>query len=100
MSKPDNKRAYTATFLLDTRNYTDSVDTLIAKLRDTIIAVSGDITKVENHGLKEFARPPNRAYPNGIYVTFSFTGPISAPAALREKVRLDQHVNRVVVQSA
>jgi small subunit ribosomal protein S6 len=100
MSKPADKRTYTATFLLDTRNYTEPVDNLVAKLRDAIIAVQGDISKVENHGLREFARPPTRAYPNGIYVTFSFTAPLTAPAALREKVRLDQHVNRVIVQSA
>jgi small subunit ribosomal protein S6 len=99
MSKNAN-RTYTATFLLDTRGYTEPVDTLVARLRDAIIAVQGEVTKVENHGQRDFARPPTRSYPNGIYVTFTFTGPVSAPAALREKMRLDRNVNRVVVQSA
>ena len=67
-------RTYTATFLLDTRGYTEPVDTLVARLRDAIIAVSGEVTKVENHGQRDFARPPMRSYPNGIYVTFTFTG--------------------------
>jgi small subunit ribosomal protein S6 len=98
MSKPAN-RTYSATFLLDTRGYTEPVDTLVAKMRDAIIAIQGEVTKVENHGQREFQRPPSRAYPNGIFVTFNFTGPISAPAALREKVRLDPHVNRLLVQS-
>jgi small subunit ribosomal protein S6 len=99
MSKSAN-RTYTATFLLDTRNYTDSVDTLVAKLRDSIIAVHGEVTKVENHGQRDFQRPPSRNYPNGIFVTFTFTAPLTAPAALREKMRLDPNVNRIMVQSA
>jgi small subunit ribosomal protein S6 len=98
-NKPD-KRAYKATFLLDTRGLTDSVDTLVAKLRDVIGAVQGEVTEVENHGLRDFARPPSRAYPNGTYVTFTFTGPVTAAPALREKIRLDRTVNRLVVKLA
>jgi len=93
-------RTYAATFLLDTRGYTEPVDTLIAKLRDAIIAVNGEVTKVENHGQRDFQRPPSRAYPNGIFVTFNFTGPKTAAAALREKMRLAPNVNRLLVQSA
>jgi hypothetical protein len=33
-------------------------------------------------------------------VSFSFTAPKTAPATLREKVRLDRTVNRIIVQSA
>src|SRR5580692_7469198 len=99
MSKSAN-RTYSATFLLDTRGYTEPVDTLVAKLRDSIIAVQGEIEKVENHGQRDFARPPTRSYPAGIFVTFKFNGPVTAPAALREKVRLDPNINRIIVQSA
>jgi small subunit ribosomal protein S6 len=95
----NTNRTYTATILLDTRNFAEPVDNLIAKMRDAIISVSGEVTKLENHGLREFVRPPSRSYPNGIFVTFSFTAPVTAPAALREKVRLDPHVNRIIVQS-
>jgi small subunit ribosomal protein S6 len=100
MTITTDKRPYKATFLLDTRGYTSPVDTLVAKLRDTIIAVQGEITKVENHGQKDFLRPPDKGYAAGIFVTFDFTAPVSAPAALREKVRLDRTVNRIVVKSA
>ena len=93
-------RPYKAIFLLDTRGYTEPVDNLIAKIRDTIIAVQGEITKVENHGQRDFARIPDRGYPNGIYVSFQFTGPVTIAAALRDKLRLDPTVNRVIVQSA
>jgi small subunit ribosomal protein S6 len=99
MPKTTN-RTYTATFLLDTRGYTEPVDTLVAKMRDAIIAVHGEVEKVENHGVREFARPPSRSYPNGIFLTFKFTGPVTAPAALQEKIRLDGNVNRLIVQSA
>jgi small subunit ribosomal protein S6 len=98
-AKTDN-RAYKATFLLDTRGYTNPVDTLVAKLRDAIIAVQGEVTQVENHGQREFMRPPEKAYPNGIFVSFVFTAPKTAPTALREKLRLDRNVNRLIVQSA
>jgi small subunit ribosomal protein S6 len=95
-----NQRNYTATLLLDTRGYTEPVDTLVAKLRDTIIAIHGEVTQVENHGQRDFARPPSKSYTAGIFVTFKFSGPATAPAALREKLRLDPHVNRLILQSA
>jgi small subunit ribosomal protein S6 len=100
MTATSDKRTYTAIFLLDTRGYTEPVDTLVAKMRDAIIAVRGEVTQVENHGQRDFVRPPSRAYPNGIFVTFTFTGPVTAPAALREKLRLDRNVNRLIVQAA
>ncbi len=99
MSKPTTNRTYAATFLLDTRGYTEPVDTLIAKLRDAIISVSGEVTKVENHGQRDFQRPPSRGYPNGIFVTFNFTGPKTAATALRDKMRLAPNVNRIHVVS-
>jgi ribosomal protein S6 len=100
MTAKTDTRAYKATFLLDTRGYTSPVDTLVAKLRDLIISVQGEITQVENSGQRDFARPPDKSYPAGIFVSFSFTAPKTAPATLREKVRLDRTVNRIIVQSA
>ena len=79
---------------------TEPVDTLVAKLRDAIISVQGEVEKVENNGQRDFVRPPTRNYTNGIFLTFKFSGPPTAPAALREKLRLDQNVNRLILQSA
>jgi small subunit ribosomal protein S6 len=100
MTAKTDIRPYRAIFLLDTRGYTNPVDTLVAKLRDAIIAVQGEVTQVENHGQRDFARPPEKGYPNGIFVSFTFTAPKTAPAALREKLRLDRTVNRMIVRSA
>ncbi len=100
MSKKPTTRAYTATMILDTRGLTDTVDILIGKLREVITSVQAEVSGVENHGPRDFARAPSRAYPNGVFVTFKFSAPVTAPAALREKLRLDRTVNRLIVQSA
>lgn len=99
MTETQIKRSYKATFILDTRNYKEPVDTLIEKLKSTIGAVEGTVTNVENLGVQPFARVTDRKFPAGIYVSVDFDGPPSAPSALNEKFRLDKTVNRILVES-
>lgn len=99
MSKKNNNRNYRATFLLDTRNYQQPVETLVEKVTGTIESVKGSIKKVNNLGQKEFARVTKRKFPSGIYLELLFEGPSDAPAAIKEKLRLDRNVNRILVES-
>ena len=47
---------------------------------------------------KEFSRVVDRKFPSGLYVQFHFEGPVTAPTAFREKLRLDRTINRLLVQ--
>ncbi|MFI3290510.1 MAG: 30S ribosomal protein S6 [Opitutales bacterium] len=90
---------YSAVFILDTRSYEESVETLIEKLKSVITLVGGSVSEVENLGTKEFARVTDRKFPAGIYVRIAYEGPATTVAAINEKLRLDKTVNRVMIQS-
>jgi small subunit ribosomal protein S6 len=95
-----NNNSYRATLILDLRGVTDPVEAVLARLKETLQSVGATVTRDESLGLKEFVRVTDRKNPNGIYVQISFDGPTTAPAAFREKLRLDRTVKRLLVQSA
>jgi len=47
-----NSKKYNATFILDTRGYEESVDTLTEKLKGVIESVGGKVAAVKNLGQK------------------------------------------------
>lgn len=97
MSTTKTLRSYKATFILDMRNYQNPVETLIERLTNVIQAVGGSVDKVTNLGQKDFARVTDRKFPAGIYVEINFSGPSEAPALLKEKLKLDKAVDRILV---
>ncbi len=99
MSQTATQRPYRATFILDLRNYQEPVETLIEKIKETVTTVEGTVDSVENLGQKDFIRVTDRNRPNGIYVQVDFSGPGSAPAALKEKFRLDKTIDRILIQA-
>lgn len=99
MSTTKAQRNYKATFILDMRNYQNSVETLIERLRSVVEAVGGAIDKVINLGHRDFARVPDRKFPGGIFVEIDFSGPSEAPMFLKERLKLDKAVNRILVTS-
>lgn len=92
----DNKK-YKATFVLDTRGYDQSVDTLIEKLTGIVTAIGGKVEKVENLGVKEFVRTPDRKFVSGVYVCVEFEGPSNSASQIKEKLSRDKTVNRLIV---
>ena len=95
-----NSKKYNATFILDTRGYVESVDTLMEKLKSVIESVGGKVAEVKNLGQKEFARVTDRKFPSGIYVSVDFEGASELPSLINEKLRLDRTVNRKIILSA
>lgn len=94
-----NKRNYRATFILDTNGVEDSVDTIIENVKQEIATVEGEVGEIENLGQRDFARVTDRKRPSGVYVQVHFSAPGSAPAALLERLRLNQTVYRTYVES-
>lgn len=95
----ENKN-YRATFVLDMRGKTQSVEEVIEQLKKDLEAVSAEVTEVENVGSKDFVRTPDREFKSGIFVHIDFKSPGSAPNALHERLRLNKAVDRVLVTEA
>jgi len=93
------KRNYRATFILDTVGVEESVEQLIENVKQEIATVDGEVGEVENLGQLDFARVTNPKRPSGLYVQIHFSAPGSAPAALAERLRLNQTVYRTYVES-
>lgn len=90
---------YKATFILDTRNYTEPVEKLIERITTAISSVGGNVTKIENLGQKHFTRVTSRKFPIGIYVDVTMEGEPSLPLAVNEKLRLDRNIYRIFIVS-
>jgi small subunit ribosomal protein S6 len=94
------KRNYRATLILDNRGKEDSVDQIVDVVKKDIVAVEGEVGAVENLGRKDFIRVTDKKFPGAPYVQISFTAPASAPAKLKERLRLNQSVYRIFLQTA
>ena len=95
-----SKRNYRATFILDNRGNSDSIETIIEGVKKDIVAVQGDVTAVENIGKKDFVRVTDKKFTGAAYVHVNFSAPAEGPAQLKERLRLNSSVYRTFVQSA
>lgn len=93
-----NHRNYRATFILDTNGVEETVDQLIENLKQEIATCEGEAGGVENLGQRDFARVTNPKRPSGVYVQVNFTGPSTAPAALKDRLHLNQTVYRTYIE--
>jgi small subunit ribosomal protein S6 len=94
------KRNYKATFILDNRGKEDTVESIIEGVKKEITTLKGEVTGVENLGRREFVRKTDDKFPAGVYVQVNFSAPANAPAALHERLRLNESVYRALVQNA
>lgn len=93
-------RNYLATFILDNRGKEETVDQIVEVVKTEIAAVSGSVSAIENVGRKDFARITDTKFPAASYVQIKFSGPASAPAALKERLRLKHAIYRTLVENA
>lgn len=98
MSDTATQRRYKATFILDTRNYTEELDTLINRIKDNLSGIGFSVDKVENLGQKDFIRTTDRNFQAGIYIEYHLSGPAEASTHIQERFRLDKQVDRILVQ--
>lgn len=100
MNATATKRNYRASFILDNRGSEDSIEKLIDGVKAEIAAIQGEVTAVENLGKRDFVRVTDRKLTGATYVQVAFTGPANAPAALKDRLRLNHSVYRTFVQTA
>jgi ribosomal protein S6 len=89
---------YRANFILDTRDYMESLDDLIEKIRRAIADLGASVSQVMNNGQKNFERSVNRNFTAGIYLEVLFEGASLLPEAIRTKFQLDKTVNRILIE--
>jgi small subunit ribosomal protein S6 len=93
------KRNYRATFILDNRGKEDSIEQLIAGVKNEIAVVQGEVAAVENLGRRDFVRVTDKKMTAGTYVQIDFAAPAAGPAALKERLRLNTSVHTTFIQS-
>ena len=93
------RRSYRVSLILDLRGSAESPEVAIDRLKDILKSIDCKVSEVENLGQREFSRAVDRKFLSGLYVQISFEGPVTAPAAFAEKLRLDRTVDRILVQS-
>ena len=94
----DNKRNYEATLVLDTRGSQESADAMISKISEIIASLNGEVKKVDNLGSRQLARPQNKDLPDAAYVKIEFESGPAGPATVKERLRLDESVDRILIE--
>jgi len=94
-----SKRNYRATFILDNRGKEDSTDAIIETVKTEIISIHGEVKAVESLGKRDFVRVTDPKFTSASYVQIDFSAPAEAPAALKERLRLNHNVYRTFVES-
>lgn len=96
----NQKRNYTATLVLDASGSKDSADAMISKISEIIAGLEGEVKKVENIGLRDLARPQDQNLPRAAYVKIDFESGVEGPAGIKEKLRLDKSVDRILIEKS
>lgn len=92
------RNCYKATIVLDTRNYSDSVESLVDKLKDTFVALGSQISDVERIGQRNFERITDKNFQSGIYVRISFEAESTVPELIKDRFALDKTINRMMIE--
>ena len=94
------KRKYKATFIIDTRGREESLDQLLEKVKQDIVAVQGEVVSVENLGQRDLTRPTDPKFVAAPYVQMEFLAPVEGPKNLHERFRLNQIVYQAMFERA
>ena len=90
---------YKATFILDLRGSEDDAAKVLDELKQLFGEIGAEVSDSEDLGIRDFARAADKRFKQGHYLEFYFSGPSTAPAELKEKLRLDKRMNRIFVEA-
>ena len=92
------KKNYLATIVCDPRGADGSSDEMIPKLSEIIRDSEGEVTKVENLGTHDFAYPQKNHMQSGVYLQFEISADPLMPDRLKEKLKLEKKIDRVLIE--
>jgi small subunit ribosomal protein S6 len=93
------QRNYRATFILNTRDYDQPIETLIGSIKESMKGVGATLGEVRDLGRKEFVRVTDKKHVGDVYVQVDFSGANDVAAKVRERFRLEKTVTRLLVES-
>jgi ribosomal protein S6 len=93
-----NKRNYLATIVYDARGADGSSDEMIPKLSEIIRQVDGEVTKVDNQGSRDFVYPQSKDITSCTYLQFEIESDPEMPIRLKEKLKLEKKVDRILIE--
>lgn len=93
-----NTRNYSATIVIDPSGSEGSSNQMIPMLTELIGQAEGEVKKVEELGQYDFAYPTKKNFTKGTYLKFDITGTPETPYKIREKLRLEKKVDRVLIE--
>ena len=91
-------RNYLATIVVDPRGAEGTNNEMIPKLSEAILQSEGEVLKVEEQGSIDFAYPQQKELVSGNFIQFEFKGSTNSPSLLREKLKLEKKVDRLIVE--
>ncbi len=91
---------YSATIVLDPRGSDGSSNEMIPKLSEIIVQSGGEVSKVQELGQHDFAYPQKKNLTRGSYLQFEIAGTSDTPRLIREKLKLEKKVDRVLIERA
>lgn len=91
-------RKYTASFILDMRGCTDTVEMVMDRLANLVVELGGKVSEKINLGQKMFERTRSKNFQNGLYIQIKFEGEPSICEGIKSKLKLDKIINRILIE--
>ena len=91
-------KKYSATIVVDPKGSDGSSNEMIPKLSEIIIQSDGEIQKVQELGQHDFAYPQKKNLVRGSYLQFEILGTPESPRLIKDKLKLEKKVNRVLIE--
>jgi len=92
------KRNYKATFIINLRETSRSIDELITWLTDMVGQCEAQVTASEDLGLKDYAYITDKSQPQAQFISIDFTAQGDINAALQSKFKLEKEVKQLLVE--
>ena len=92
------QRKYRATFILNTRDYDQPIETLIGSIKANMQGVEATLGEVRDLGRKDFVRITDKKHVGDVYIQIEFSGTGDIAAKVRERFRLEKTVTRLLVE--
>lgn len=90
---------YRATFVFDTRGQSEPIESITHRLNALVESLGGKVLESHLVGHRPFTRVVNPKHPAGIFHQITFSGFATLPEQLREKLRLDKVIDRILIES-
>lgn len=91
-------RKYSATIVIDPSGSEGSSSEMIPKITEIIAQSDGEVSKVTELGQHDFSYPIKKTLTRGTYLQFDISGSSQTPHKIKEKLRLEKKVDRVLIE--